>query len=208
MRTLELSGDLDDLVQGTARPIQLRELLLRLGDRSFGLVLIVLAVPSALPIPAPGYSTPLGVLIFLIALQMIVGRQRIWLPERVLRWQFSSAVAQKALRGLIKSLRIFEKFLRPRYTWICAGLGIRLFGLLAASLAVLMCVPLPLTNTLPALVIFVVGLSLTEDDGILAVLAAGAGVLVVTFYITGFILILALGLEGFDHFIEWLKHQA
>jgi len=61
------------------------EVFERIGDRGFGVLLIILSLPSALPVPAPGYSTPFGILIAVLALQMIAGRTTPWLPERAAR---------------------------------------------------------------------------------------------------------------------------
>ena len=66
-----------------SRGLSINEVTCAVGEKGFGLLLIVLSLPSALPIPAPGYSTPFGVVMALIALQMICGRKAIWLPKRL-----------------------------------------------------------------------------------------------------------------------------
>ena len=53
--------------------ISISEITRAVGEKGFGLLLIVLSLPSALPVPAPGYSTPFGLMMALIALQMIRG---------------------------------------------------------------------------------------------------------------------------------------
>ena len=40
--------------------IYINEITRAVGEKGFGLLLIVLSLPSALPVPAPGYSTPFG----------------------------------------------------------------------------------------------------------------------------------------------------
>ena len=60
--------------------LTLGEVFQRIGDRGFGLLLIVLSLPSALPIPAAGYSTPFGIIIAVLALQMLAGRTSPWIP--------------------------------------------------------------------------------------------------------------------------------
>jgi hypothetical protein len=49
----------------------LADILLLAGERTFGSLLVILSLPPALPIPTPGYSTPFGVLISLLAIQLI-----------------------------------------------------------------------------------------------------------------------------------------
>ena len=74
MSRTNLSTDLKELLsQGDARGISIGHLLQALGDRGFGLLFIILSLPSALPVPAPGYSTPFGIIITILALQMMAG---------------------------------------------------------------------------------------------------------------------------------------
>ena len=61
--------------------VTLNEILEIAGERTFGFLFVLLSLPSALPIPAPGYSTPFGIVMFLLAAQLIVGREQLWLPE-------------------------------------------------------------------------------------------------------------------------------
>jgi hypothetical protein len=46
-----------------------------MGRRSIGALLLVLALPMALPIPAPGISVAFGVPLILISAQLLVGRR-------------------------------------------------------------------------------------------------------------------------------------
>jgi hypothetical protein len=58
----------------------LGELRTALWDRGFGLSMLLLSLPSALPVPAPGYSTPFGIALVGLAAQMMMGRPTPWLP--------------------------------------------------------------------------------------------------------------------------------
>ena len=42
--------------------IKLIDILELAGERVFGFLFVILALPSALPVPAPGYSIPFGIL--------------------------------------------------------------------------------------------------------------------------------------------------
>ncbi len=53
--------------------VTLADILLLAVERIFSSLLVILSLPSALPVPTPGYSTPLGVLISLLAIQLISG---------------------------------------------------------------------------------------------------------------------------------------
>lgn len=81
---LPLGDALEELLKSDeARGPSIGEIVDTVGEKGFGLTLMVLSLPSALPVPAPGYSTPFGIVIGLIALQMMLGRQTLWVPERL-----------------------------------------------------------------------------------------------------------------------------
>ena len=124
------------------------------GEKGFGLLLVLLSLPSALPVPAPGYSTPFGIVIALIALQMLMGRQTVWLPARLQRIRIKPSLAKKMSRAATKFLRAVEHLIRPRQQWIRAQLGQSGLAIVILIMACLMMLPIPLTNTLPAMVIF------------------------------------------------------
>jgi len=145
----------------------------RAGEKGFGLVFLVLSLPSALPVPAPGYSTPFGVAIVLLAFQMAAGREALWLPERLRRVRLRRSLAERLLGKAARFLRRLERFLHPRHRWVRSSAGRIAIGVLIAAMGSLMIFPIPLTNTAPAAVVFLVALGLSEEDG-LATLAAFA----------------------------------
>ncbi len=65
--------------------LTLGEALDFLGERGFGALLALLALPAALPLPAAGYAVPFGLGIFVLGIELIVGRPRPWLPARLLK---------------------------------------------------------------------------------------------------------------------------
>ena len=65
------------LATDDTRGLSISEITSAVAEKGFGLVLIILSLPSALPVPAPGYSTPFGIVIALMALQMISGREAV-----------------------------------------------------------------------------------------------------------------------------------
>ena len=52
------------------------------GEKAFAVVFIVLMAVPALPLPTGGVTHVLEVVTMLLALELIVGRRTIWLPER------------------------------------------------------------------------------------------------------------------------------
>ena len=149
--------------------VALADILQLAGDRVFGFLFVVLSLPSALPVPAPGYSIPFGFAMLLLAVQLIFGAQHPWFPKRMLK----GAIALKKVRGVVKAglpwLRRIEAISRPRLSYLCTSLPGRVaIGMTIALMSISMMIPVPGTNTLPAMGVFILGFSLLEDDGAIA----------------------------------------
>lgn len=151
--------------------VKLADLLELAQERIFGFLFVLISIPSALPVPAAGYSIPFAIVIFLLAVQLVAGAQKPWLPTGML----NKAIALKTARGFAKAgipwLRRFEAISRPRLSGVCTSVpGRTIIGLAIALMSVSMMIPIPLTNTLPAIGICVTGFGLVEDDGVLTLL--------------------------------------
>ncbi len=182
--------------------VKLSDILALAQERIFGFLFVLIALPSALPVPATGYSIPFAVVIFLLAAQLVAGSTRPWLPPRLLNASLQLETVQGFAKGGLPWLQRFESFARPRLSYVCAsGIGQRVIGLAVALMAVSMMIPIPGTNTLPAIGIFVTGLGLVEDDGILALL----GLVICLMGATLTTLILFVGKEAIEAAIEIIK---
>lgn len=146
--------------------VKLSDILGLAGERLFGFLFVLLALPSALPVPAPGYSVPFGFAMFILAVQLAVGAKVPWLPQRVLNYEMDLKQVQKVVKAGIPWLKRIEAIARPRLTYICTSMPGRIFmGCAIALMSISMMIPIPGTNTLPAMGIWVTGFGLTEDDG-------------------------------------------
>ena len=140
-----------------------------LGDRSFGVVLLLLALLGLLP----GVSAVAGLLLTIPAFQMVLGRPVPVLPRRVAAHRFEAKRLARAVLRVVPVLRWLERFIRPRWatpfeTTKRAVGGVVL--LLAASLLV----PVPLSNVPPALAIVLIAFAYLEEDGMLLAIALAA----------------------------------
>jgi hypothetical protein len=183
------------------------EITTAVGEKGFGLMLLVLALPSALPVPAPGYSTPFGIVIALIALQMLLGRKTVWLPTRLKNVRIQPSLARKMIGVASKFLRKIERFIRPRQKWIRSSAGQAGLALVIIIMACLMILPIPLTNTFPAMVVFLIGVGLSEEDGLLAIGAFAIGCAAVVLYGYIIYLVATQGVEAVDGIKDWIKSK-
>ena len=202
-----LSEELEQLLQNNSTgELSIGDLSYAINDKGFGLLLIILSLPSALPIPAPGYSTPFGIAIALIGIQMLGGRRTIWLPKKIKVFKIKSSVASKMIQVGTRFTHTLERFIRPRLHAIYSGIGFSLAALLIITMALLMILPIPLTNTFPAIVIFLIGVGLTEKDGLFGIIAYSVGIFAVTLYALIIFIIVTQGLPAINEVKSWLAN--
>lgn len=201
-----LSRNLQEILEAAnGQPITLERIFRGVGDKAFGVLLAILSLPSALPLPAPGYSTPFGILLAILSLQMMTFRETPLLPKFAMRHEFSHERARKFFHAAIGFLRRIEWIIHPRMKWIGKPAGRAALGWLTLIMSCLMILPIPFTNTFPAMIIFLIGVGLTEDDGAFALLSFLFGILAVGFYAFVFYLLFTVGLEGVLQLKNWVK---
>jgi hypothetical protein len=190
----------------TTPHVTLGDVLHLAGERVFGFLFVLLALPSALPVPAPGYSIPFGIIIFLLAMQLIGGAEFPWLPQKALNHTMSRQQVQKLVKAGVPWLQRIEGVSRPRLNGVCTSrAGQAILGVAIALMAVSMMIPIPGTNTLPAIGIFITGFGLLEDDG--AISLAGLLVCACALAISTSIIMAVMwgGASLIDLFKAWLS---
>lgn len=86
------------------------------GDRAFAMVFVMLLGVPALPLPTGGATHLFEVIAVLLAVQLVLGRDEIWLPERWRR--VTLATDGRFVRGLLGAIRRLERVSRPRATFV------------------------------------------------------------------------------------------
>lgn len=203
-----LSAKIHTVLKFDGERLSVGAILTAIGSQGFGLLLIIISLPSALPAPGPGYSTPLGCLIVFLGLQMVAGRRMPWLPKRCRGWSFSAKTGQAILRRSERFFAFIERFVRPRLLWVLSPVVQRMLAIGTIIMGMLMILPIPLTNTLPAIVVFLIGVALCERDGLVGIAAGVIGIAALCLYavITGLIVYFIFHLNGDPaEFIEWFK---
>lgn len=156
---------LGDIASDPARErVSVGDLLAALGDRALGALMIIFALPNVLPMP-PGTSGILGAPLVFLAAQLMLGR-RPWLPRVVaersmLRTDFA-VMLDRAGPWLARA----ETLLRPRLGGLVRPPAEYAIGALCLVLAIILVLPVPLGNILPALSICLLCLGVLERDGV------------------------------------------
>ncbi len=197
------SATLHALLQSTQEAsLSLGDILASLGDKSFGLCLMLLALPSSLPVY--GLSVPLGFLMMVLGLQMGLGFRAPLIPEKARKLKIKITFIQKVLHTSERVLRLLERYLQPRYNPIFQGLPYRIMGILVFLMAFLVFLPLPLTNTFPALLIFVLGASLSQEDGLICLLWSMVATITALLYAAGGYILWIYGWAGLQKIKDML----
>ena len=181
--------------------ITLGSLIHQLGSKGFGVLLAILALPSALPIPAPGYSTPFGIAISLVALQIFAGRKTVWLPKQLHSIQFGQKLTNKMLTVATNFLNKIEKLIRPRYRFFKNVWIMRVIALQIVLLALLMVLPIPMTNTIPAMIIFLTAIGISENDGLICIISSLLSIIAIIFYLILLFILSKVGSEAIQFFL-------
>ena len=151
--------------------ITVRDLLGGLESRAFGLPLAVLSAGEVVPIPVPGFTFVISVPLAAIGAQMIVDRERLWLPNSLLNRRLSARQVKRIARAMLPAVRSIDRISGPRASIMTGSAGRRLAGLCVLLLSLLIALPVPGTNSPLALTVFVMALGLMRGDGLL--IAAG-----------------------------------
>jgi hypothetical protein len=171
---LRFSQELKPLIERSAtQSVTLAELLAETSEQSFGLVMALLALPFLLPMP-PGVSTISGSGCILLGLQMLAGWKAPWLPKRIAQMKLPQAFMEKLLKLVQSITKLLEKFVRPRMPWLVNNPSIwRINGLCICWLAILLMLPIPLTNPIPTVGILLFVFAMLEADGLLMCVSYG-----------------------------------
>jgi hypothetical protein len=159
---------------GTAERVTVGEIAHGLGHRSFGALMLAFAFPNMLPLP-PGASAVLGAPLIVLSAQLMLGRDA-WLPGPIARRSLRRADFAALVARATPWLERAEQLLRPRLPLFAGRAAEPVIGLLLVVLSVLLALPIPFGNFLPALAICLFALGILERDGALVLAGCVASV--------------------------------
>jgi hypothetical protein len=182
-----LSVILDDLARSPAKTVTLGELSEALGPRALASLILVFGLACTLPLP-PGGTTIFGLPLVLLAPQLMLRAGAPWTPERMRGRRISMTQVRPVFVRMVPWLQRMEAVSRPRLGFLLDGAGRRLIGLICTVFAIVLILPIPLGNMLPAAAVSVFSLALVQRDGLVALAgyvlsAASVGVLVLAAHI-------------------------
>lgn len=198
-----LSEEFDLIVREfEVETVTLREVFTLLHGRGYVLLMMMLALPFCTPVPLPGLSTPMGLIIGIISLRLALG-QKPWLPAKLLDTRLPPALFKRVFIVTRRIISWFERVLRPRLLWLTApswSQQLHAIPVFICAALLLLPLPVPFSNSIPAWAIMLMAAGLLERDGLFIlggyVTALGA---IAFFSVIGF-----FGLEVFDVVEKWV----
>jgi hypothetical protein len=174
----DLVGVLDRLAGSTpaegSRRVTVHDIIVEMGERSFGPLLLIPALIGLSPIGAiPGVPAITSAIIFLIAAQILLGLRHFWLPGFLAQRSVTPETLAKAVRRMRPIARFTDRFLAPRLSILTDG--VFRYIIAAMCLLVAFVTPVielvPLAGIIPNAALAAFALAITARDGVWALLA-------------------------------------
>lgn len=172
----------------------------RLDSRAHGVLLLVLALPMCIP-NVPGISTIFGILMLAPAIQLVLGSRRLWVPQRVRRWEVESDPLRRTLRTAIPTLKRVEYLIKPRWSRLTRFPVTILVGLQTLLMALILILPIPFANWPPGMTVAITSLALLQRDGVLMLLTIPAAIASVASVYLG----TRVGLAVINNIVDWVQ---
>jgi len=149
-------------------------------EKSFAILFVLLLGVPALPVPTGGATHVFEVIAVLLALQLIAGRDEIWLPERWRKRELAGDKQERFLTALMKLIRRLERLSKPRLRFLFDHRASNIvFGLvvIAGCVAAFLAPPFTGLDTLPALAVVLVSLGVLLEDFAVVIVGLVIGVI-------------------------------
>lgn len=172
-------GELLDRIEKAAdahEQTSIGDVLDEVGERSFGPLLLLAGLVMLAPVigDIPGVPVLMGLIVILSAVQFLIGRDHLWLPDWLLRRSAEHRKVQKGVRWLRPVARLLDGWSKRRLPWLTHGGGY--FAVGAACVVIAAATPVmevvPFSANVAGLAITAYGLALIASDGAIALLAS------------------------------------
>lgn len=171
-----LSEILDSIALDTERErVSVADIFTAMGDRAFGALILIFAIPNVFPTP-PGTSALTGTPLVFLSAQLMLG-QMPWLPKIIANRSMSREDFASIVTRISPWLARGERMLKPRLGFLVYPPAEYLTGFLCLVLAIVLTLPVPLGNMLPAIAICFFSFGILERDGVCVLIGAAMSVL-------------------------------
>ncbi|MEX1029693.1 MAG: exopolysaccharide biosynthesis protein [Paenibacillaceae bacterium] len=192
---------LDSILQSESHSngLSLGKLMSMLKEKGPFLFIVILCVPFLLPLSIPGVSIPFGLMIIYLCLG-IVRNEEVKLPRRLMNHTIKSKHFVRLMKGVIKIFRKIEKWTSPRLQFLAVNpIAVTVNGLIILFCAIVLMVPvpIPLGNALPAYAMLFLSIGFLQRDGAMIII----GYILTLISATYFVAIAILGVSSVMLFV-------
>ena len=170
LKTSELLNETINSLHG--KNIEIGELISQFQRRSFGGVLLILAILAMVP----GISIFAGIAMIVPAYQLLIGLSAPVFPSSVRKRKVSVNALKRWGPKVITWVILLEKLVRFRWPVLTNTPARRVMGLTIMLLAIIVTIPFPFSNFPPSVAIICFALGLLERDGLMVIIGSFIGV--------------------------------
>jgi hypothetical protein len=166
-----------DLAADQHDPLTFGNIMDILGQHSFAPILLLIGLIMMVPGPAdiPGVPVVLGLIVIVVAGQLICHREHLWIPGWIERYEIAAERSHKMVSSMRKPAQWIDHFTKPRYRLLVNYAGTVVVGV--ACILIAMTTPIlefvPFSANLAGASIAAFAVALLAKDGLLASLAIG-----------------------------------
>lgn len=117
-----LSGVLDEMAElsgGEDRKLTVEEIIDCLGKHSFASTILAFSLISTSPASGiPGVTAFVALIVMFLVVQMIIGRDSLWLPGFIMRRDIEAKKLREGVRWLRRPVDFVDRYLHERSTYL------------------------------------------------------------------------------------------
>lgn len=166
-------------------PVSFKQIFALLDQDGHSLLLIFLCLPYLQPLPLPGLSLPLSVIKMVVAWQLYKRRPPV-LPKKFEELKLTPQQVEKIVEVAYKVQNFLNRFLRTRAQHLFHSQTIRKLNIvvfIGCAFLLALPMPIPLSNTIPAIPILIMAFAYLEEDGWAMVVSWICSVLALSFFV-------------------------
>lgn len=153
--------------------VSVSDLMRAMDARAVAALILLFALPNVVPTP-PGTSSILGLPLLYLTAQMMLGKLP-WLPAIIADRSMTRSDFNSFVGRVTPLLARAERLLKPRLLFVTSATGERIIGGICLTLAIVLALPIPLGNMLPAFAISLMALGVLERDGLWVIIGVLVG---------------------------------
>lgn len=182
-------NNLEELNNET-RKISIGELLEKFQKNGFAVILFIIAIPMALPLPVPPPLNFLfGLPLLFLTLQMVLGYKKPFLPGWVRNKNLPNEIVTKSITRVRRWLDKIDKIVKPRLDFLMGDIGYWLLGLCSFIMSLSIFTIYPMSNTVPSFFIAMASFGRITEDGLIMLAGLLGGLLWVLLLFVSFFLL-------------------